>query len=134
MVPVVQVNVVVADLQRSRDFYELIGLTFRGRRCPGVETVEAWVSTGPGVTVVLHSPSFASWWDSSSPGPQSGGPQIDLGLDSPDQLDAVVASLRASGATIVKQPVDMAFGQRFAIVVDPDGHRIGLKAPLSAAG
>jgi catechol 2,3-dioxygenase-like lactoylglutathione lyase family enzyme len=133
MVAVVQVNVVVADLERSRDFYQRIGLTFRRRSRQGVQAVEAWVSTGSGVTLVLHSTAFASWWDPSTPGPKAGGPQIDLELDSADQVDGVVAELRASGATIAKQPVDMSWGQRFAIVVDPDGHRIGLKAPIEGA-
>lgn len=132
MVAVVQVNFVVADLERSSDFYRRLGFTFRSRSRQGVETVEAWVSTDAGVTIVLHSPEFASWWDPSTPGPAAGGPEIDLELDSPNLVDAVVGELRGSGATIAKQPVDMSWGQRFAIVIDPDGYRIGLKAPLAA--
>lgn len=131
MVAVVQVNFVVADLARSRDFYRRLGLTFRSRSRQEVETVQAWVSTGTGVTIVLHSPEFVAWWDPSAPGPAAGGPEIDLEFDSPDLLDAVVGELRSSGATIAKQPVDMSWGQRFAIVLDPDGYRIGLKAPTS---
>lgn len=131
MVAVVQVNFVVADLERSRDFYRRLGFMFRSRSRQGVENVEAWVSTEAGVTIVLHSAEFASWWDPSTPGPAAGGPEIDLELDSPNLLDAVVGELRASGATIAKQPVDMSWGQRFAIVLDPDGYRIGLKAPLA---
>lgn len=132
MVAVVQVNFVVADLERSRDFYRKLGFTFRSRSRRDVETVEAWVSSNAGVTIVLHSSGFASWWDPSTPGPAAGGPQIDLEVDSPDLLDAVVGELRKSGATIAKQPVDMSWGQRFAIVIDPDGYRVGLKAALAA--
>lgn len=134
MVAIVQVNVVASDLDRSRDFYRRLGFTFRERRRPGVEAVEAWVSTGTDVTLVLHSPEFASWWDSSTPGPVAGGPEIDVELESPDRLDVVVAELSAAGAQVAKSPVDMPWGQRFAIVLDPDGCRIGLKAPLEAAG
>ena len=123
-------NFVVADLERSRDFYRRLGFTFRGRSRPGVETVEAWVSADAGVMIVLHSPEFASWWDPCGPRPAAGPPEIDLELDSPKLLDAVVGQLRRSGATVAKQPVDMSWGQRFAIVLDPDGYRIGLKAPL----
>lgn len=132
MVAVAQVNFVVADLERSRDFYQRLGFTFRSRSRQGVQTVEAWVSTDAGLTVVLHSPGFAAWWDPSTPGPSAGGPQIDLELDAANQLDAVVEELGTSGATIAKQPTDMSWGQRFAIVIDPDGYRIGLKAPLAA--
>ena len=132
MVAVAQVNFVVADLERSRDFYQRLGFTFRSRSRQGVQTVEAWVSTDAGLTVVLHSSEFAAWWDPTTPGPAAGGPQIDLELDAANQLDAVVDEIGTSGATIAKQPTDMPWGQRFAIVIDPDGYRIGLKAPLAA--
>lgn len=131
MVAVVQVNFVVADLDRSRKFYQRMGVTFRSRSRPEVETVEAWVSTGSGVTLVLHSPEFAAWWDPTSPGPAAGGPEIDLEVESAEALDAVVTDLGTRGTTIAEQPVDTSWGQRFAIVIDPDGHRIGLKAPLT---
>ncbi|KWX56689.1 VOC family protein [Mycobacterium sp. NAZ190054] len=131
MVQVVQVNFVVSDSERSRDFYQRLGCAFRPRSRVDVEAVEAWVSTGPGVTIVLHSPEFAAWWDASTPGPAPGGPQVDLELDSAHQLDAVVGELSRAGTTIAKEPTDMPWGQRFAIIIDPDGHRIGLKAPMA---
>jgi catechol 2,3-dioxygenase-like lactoylglutathione lyase family enzyme len=115
---VVQVNLVVADLERSRAFYERLGMVFRARNRAGEGPAEAWVSTNTGTTVVLHSTQFASWWD-----------ELDLELDSVEGVDATVAALEGAGATIIKQPTDMPWRQRFAIVLDPDGHRIGLKAP-----
>jgi catechol 2,3-dioxygenase-like lactoylglutathione lyase family enzyme len=133
-VPVlVQVNLVVADLERSRDFYQRLGLVFRPRSRLGVEKVEAWVADNAGTTVVLHSPDFARWWDSGTPGPVPGGPQIDYELESAELLAATVADLQSVGGRVAKEPTDMSWGQRFAIVVDPDGYRIGLKAPLPAA-
>ncbi|WP_226347147.1 VOC family protein [Agilicoccus flavus] len=131
MVTVAQINVIVADLEASRSFYERLGLEFRSRNRHGEGPAEAWVSANPGVTVVLHSTSFASWWDETAPRPRAGGPQIDLELDSVEDLEHVLAELATLGATTVKPPTDMAWGQRFAIVLDPDGHRIGLKAPLT---
>jgi catechol 2,3-dioxygenase-like lactoylglutathione lyase family enzyme len=127
MVAVVQINLVVADLERSRGFYERLGMAFRARNRHGEGPAEAWVSTNTGVTIVLHSTGFASWWDESAPQPSAGGPQLDLELESAASLDAVVAALETG--TTVKQPTDMPWGQRFAIVLDPDGHRVGLKAP-----
>ncbi|WP_172799441.1 VOC family protein [Mycobacterium sp. IS-3022] len=78
---------------------------------------------------MLHSTGFASWWDESAPQPSADGPQIDLELQSAKSLDAMVEALAADGVTIVKPPTDMPWGQRFAIVLDPDGNRVGLKAP-----
>ena len=87
------------------------------------------MSTNTSIPVVLHSTAFASWWDETAPQPSAGGPQVDLELESVERLDEVIAGLGAVGATIVKPPTDMPWGQRFAIVHDPDGHRVGLKAP-----
>lgn len=126
---VVQVNLIVADLERSRAFYERLGIAFWARNRAGNGPAEAWVSTNAGITVVLHSTGFASWWDECRPMPSAGGPQMDFELDSVESLDATVAALASAGATTIKQPTDMPWGQRFAIVLDPDGHRVGLKAP-----
>lgn len=131
VVAVVQVNIIVADLERSRAFYEMLGMAFRSRNRHGEGPAEAWVSTNTGVTVVLHSTAFASWWDETAPQPSAGGPQVDLEVESAERLDEMIAGVRAVGATIVKPPTDMPWGQRFAIVHDPDGHHVGLKAPRS---
>lgn len=127
MPALVQINLIVADLERSRAFYERLGVAFRSRNRDGEGPAEAWVSTNTGIVVVLHSAGFASWWDETAPQPSAGGPQVDFELASAQDLDEVVAAL---GTTIVKQPTDMSWGQRFAIVLDPDGHRVGLKAPV----
>lgn len=133
MVHVAQINIIVADLERSRIFYELFGLEFRGRNRRGEGPAEAWVSTNAGITLVLHSTPFASWWDETEPQPSPGGPQVDLELESVQRLEDAIAKLGSRrGAATVKPPTDMPWGQRFAIVCDPDGHRVGLKAPLGA--
>lgn len=129
VVAVVQINVIVADLERSRGFYERLGMEFLPRNRRGEGPAEAWVSTNAGPTVVLHSPGFASWWDETAPQPSGGGPQVDLDLESVQRLNEVVPELEAVGVTIIKRPTDMPWGQRFAIVLDPDGNRVGLKAP-----
>ncbi|MCV7082498.1 VOC family protein [Mycolicibacterium insubricum] len=131
MVAVVQVNLIVANLARSREFYERLGVAFIPRNRHGAGPAEAWVSVDTGISVVLHSTGFASWWDESEPQPSPGGPQMDFELDSPAQLDAVVDGLRVDGVVVLKTPADMPWGQRFAIVCDPDGHRVGLKAALA---
>jgi catechol 2,3-dioxygenase-like lactoylglutathione lyase family enzyme len=129
VVAVAQINFIVADLERSRAFYACLGMSFRARNRYGQGDAEAWVSTNTGITIVLHSTAFAAWWDETAPQPSPGGSQVDLELESVEQLEEIVAELVATGATLVKPPADMPWGQRFAIVLDPDGHRLGLKAP-----
>lgn len=128
MVAVAQINVIVTDIEKSRAFYELLGLTFQSRNRAGAGPAEAWVATNSNVTVVLHSPGFASWWDETAPQPQAGGSQVDFELESVEGLEEAFAALAEMGAGPVKPPTDMPWGQRFAIVRDPDGYRVGLKA------
>jgi uncharacterized glyoxalase superfamily protein PhnB len=51
--------------------------------------------------------------------------------DSPADVDATYASLLASGTKGHLAPWDAFWGQRYAIVLDPDGNHIELFAPLS---
>ena len=129
MVAVTQVNIIVADLERSRAFYEWLGIAFTPRHRTGASPAEAWVSVDTGVTIVLHSTGFAAWWDESEPQPSSGEPQIDLQVDSDLRVDELAAGVDAAGGSLIKQPADMPWRQRFAIVGVLYGHRIGLKGP-----
>jgi lactoylglutathione lyase len=50
-----------------------------------------------------------------------------------DDCDAAVAMLAAAGVTVVQEPMDQPWGERMAIVTDPDGNRVivGQRAPAS---
>ena len=54
---------------------------------------------------------------------------IALGLDSAQAVDALAARVAAAGATITFGPQDMFWGDRFAELTDPFGHRWILNAP-----
>ena len=53
-----------------------------------------------------------------------------LKCETPAGVDTAVADLRAAGFRIVKDPWDAFWGQRYAIVADPDGYLVDLFAPL----
>ena len=53
-----------------------------------------------------------------------------LKCESPAQVDAAVAQVREAGFTVVKEPWDAFWGQRYAIVADPDGYGVDLFAPM----
>jgi len=55
---------------------------------------------------------------------------VSIALDSPEKVDAMFAQAVSAGANGVVPPEDMFWGDRFAIVVDPFGHRWMLDAPL----
>lgn len=50
--------------------------------------------------------------------------------NSPSGVDAAIKLIRENGYTIVKDPWDAFWGQRYAIIKDPDGYMVDLFAAL----
>lgn len=50
--------------------------------------------------------------------------------ENPAEVDAAAARVREAGFSVVKAPWDAFWGQRYAIVADPDGYRVDLFAAL----
>jgi catechol 2,3-dioxygenase-like lactoylglutathione lyase family enzyme len=50
----------------------------------------------------------------------------------PAAVDRAVAAIRAGGFSVAKEPWNAVWGQRYAIVTDPDGYMVDLYAPLPA--
>ena len=50
--------------------------------------------------------------------------------DTPKKVDEVVSEIKNAGYIVVKEPWDAFWGQRYAIVQDPDGYMIDLFATL----
>ncbi len=64
------------------------------------------------------------------PGP---GPRHELFVYVTD-VDATVADLRKAGARVVREAVDMPWGERVAFVADPEANLVSLAAPAGGAG
>lgn len=119
-----QVNLIVADLERAKDFWALLGWQSTPRHA------KAALLTFPnGMKLVLHEPSFAQQWDPAYAGQAPGSTVLDLNLPSREAVDDAHARVVAAGYPGSVEPWDTFFGARYAIVCDPDGHRIGLKSP-----
>ena len=63
------------------------------------------------------------------PSQQPASVSIALGLESAQAVDALTARVAEAGATITLGPRDMFWGDRFAELTDPFGHRWMLNAP-----
>jgi catechol 2,3-dioxygenase-like lactoylglutathione lyase family enzyme len=124
------IGLVVADMARSLAFYRLLGFDIP----PGSDTaphVEAALSGG---LRLMWDPietlrSFDADWS-----PPAGGARVSLAFacDSPADVDAVYARLVGAGAVGHLEPWDAFWGQRYAVVHDPDGNGVDLFAPLPA--
>ena len=119
-----QVNLIVTDLERAKEFWGLLGWqsTPRHRKA-------AVLSFPNGMNLVLHEPDFARLWDPAYAGAVAGSTVLDLNLPSREAVDDLHERVVAHGFASSVEPWDTFFGARYAIVCDADGHRIGLKSP-----
>jgi predicted lactoylglutathione lyase len=107
----------VADLERSRRFYEALG----------------W-STGaaPGDDVVFFQAGemVVALWDRARLAEDSyvednggwGGTTLALNFGSQAEVDAAIEEARAAGARIGREPAETFWGGYSGVFADPDGH------------
>ncbi len=121
------IGLVVQDMARALAFYRHLGLELPGDadQQPHVET------TLPGGLrlawdTVETVRSFDPAWT-----PPSGGARIGLAfrLDTPAEVDRAYEQLVSLGYDGHKEPWDAFWGQRYAIIHDPDGNSVDLFAP-----
>jgi uncharacterized glyoxalase superfamily protein PhnB len=106
-----------ADLPRLLPFYtDVLGGELVYQFPP--EGAPAYVSVrfGKASVGLGHDPDFS---------PTAGRPPIALWLYT-DDLDALVAAIRAAGARITQEPSDQPWGEREARAEDPDGNHLYL--------
>jgi uncharacterized protein len=107
----------VADLARSRAFYEGLGWTTRAE--PDDDVVFFQVG---GMIVAL--------WDRAQLAEDSvvdnaggwGGVTLAHNVRSPEEVDAVLAEAEAAGATVGRPGAETFWGGYSGVFLDPDGH------------
>ena len=123
------IGLVAADLPRTLAFYRALGLDIPAD-ADGEPHVEV---TLPGGFRILFDPestirSFDPQWTA----PTTGSPRTALAFEcaDPAEVDAVYAAMTEAGFDGHLEPWDAFWGQRYAIVIDPDGTHVSLFAPL----
>ncbi len=125
------IGLVVADMAKSLAFYRRLGLDL-----PDAADSE------PHVEVTLPGGLRLAWDTVETvrtfdPGwtPPSGSPRAGLAFlcDDPAEVDRVYRDLTQAGYEGHKEPWDAFWGQRYAVVHDPDGNSVDLFARLSTA-
>ncbi len=107
----------VADLTRSRRFYEELGWTTRA--APGDDVV--FFQAGCVVVALWSREELARDSAVDDPGGY-GGITLAHNVRSPEEVDAVVGEARAAGATITREPGPTFWGGYSGVFADPDGH------------
>jgi catechol 2,3-dioxygenase-like lactoylglutathione lyase family enzyme len=117
------IGLAVADMGRSLAFYRRLGLD-----------IPASADTEPHVEVTLPGGLRLAWDTvdtirSFDPGfTPGGGAGLAFRCDSPAEVDAGYAELVAAGYKGHLAPWDAFWGQRYAVVLDPDGSGVSLFA------
>jgi catechol 2,3-dioxygenase-like lactoylglutathione lyase family enzyme len=122
------IGLVASDMAASVAFYRRLGFDFpEGSE----EQPHAEAGLPGGLRIMLDSEETVR---SIQPGwqPPAGGGRISLALlcDSPAEVDSVYEAMVAAGHDGELKPWDAEWGQRYAVVLDPDGNGVDLFAPL----
>jgi uncharacterized glyoxalase superfamily protein PhnB len=121
------VEIVANDLQRSLEFYRLLGLPVPDPDGPHVE-VEL---PGGNKLAVDTEEVIAGMHPGWTPPTSSGRVALAFGLATPADVDALYERLTAAGHPGTLKPFDAPWGQRYATVEDPDGNAVDLFAALA---
>lgn len=122
------IGIVVKDMGRSLAFYRELGMELP-EDADGRPHVETKLPGGLRLAWDTEETirSFEPDWQ-----PPSGGQRIGLAflLDSPADVDATYERLVSLGYDGHKAPWDAPWGQRYALVRDPDGNAVDLFCAL----
>jgi catechol 2,3-dioxygenase-like lactoylglutathione lyase family enzyme len=123
------IGLTAADMAESLAFYRLLGLDFPA----GAEKAphaEAELPGGLRLMVDTHE-TILSFDPDFTPGTGPSGGSLAFLCADPAEVDSTYARLIEAGHRSHKEPWDADWGQRYAIVYDPDGTEVGLFAPLA---
>jgi uncharacterized glyoxalase superfamily protein PhnB len=122
-------NVVVADMAASLDFYHRLGIAVPE---PGDGAGAHMQLTMPGgFSLELDTAESARLWHAGwRADPDSAKVVLGFVLASRAAVDDRYAELTAAGYRGRQPPFDAFWGARYAIVADPDGNDVGLMSPV----
>ena len=130
-------HMVVSNAKKAIEFYqEAFGAKelFRADAEDGKRLMHAAIELNGGGVVMLNDdfPEFGSG-GKSTPEALKGTP-VTIHLEQKRAKDVDVLFLRATkaGAKTIMKPDDMFWGDRYAVVEDPFGHRWSIAAPTDA--
>ncbi len=117
------------DVDSVAAFYELLGFE-AGFRLPAPDGTTGYVALKrDAAELAITTEEAPRLLAGVEPGP---GPRHELFVYVED-VDAVVNALRAGGARVLREPVDMPWGERVGFVCDPEGNVVSL-AQSSSVG
>jgi catechol 2,3-dioxygenase-like lactoylglutathione lyase family enzyme len=127
------IGLAVADMATSLSFYRRLGLDIP----PGADDEpHAEVELPGGVRLMWDTHAALKSFDPDftvRPGPKD-GPSLAFLCAQPAEVETVYTELIAAGHTGTREPWDAEWGQRYALVQDPDGYQVDLFAWVTSSG
>lgn len=122
------IGLTVHNMAESLRFYRLLGLNI-----PEGQDGEAYVDviTPNGYRISWNTVEMVKSIDPTWTEPAGHRMGLAFKCESPADVDALYKTIVAAGYTSHKPPWDAFWGQRYAVVIDPDGNLIDLFAPLA---
>ena len=122
-------NVVVADMAASLDFYRRLGVTVPGGQDPAGDHVQLRMPGG--FSLELDTAESARLWHAAwRADPASVRVVIGFSLPTREAVDERYAELTSAGFAGRQPPFGAFWGARYAIVADPDGNDVGMMSPV----
>jgi catechol 2,3-dioxygenase-like lactoylglutathione lyase family enzyme len=121
------IGVTSSDLEASAKFYSLLGFKFP-QFAADAGHVEAVTPPGQ-VRLMIDDAALMKSIMGADPKPPTHSSFAIL-CESAGHVDETCARIRAAGFGVVKEPWDAFWGQRYAVVADPEGYMCDLFAPL----
>jgi catechol 2,3-dioxygenase-like lactoylglutathione lyase family enzyme len=121
------VSVTSSDINKTIEFYRILGFEFEkiNQEEKHFEPVEKIGSA----RLMIDKKELI--YKITGQNPEPGNHSVFAILyDNPDEVDDVVKKIKESKFKIVKEPWDAFWGQRYAIIEDPDGYKIDLYSYL----
>lgn len=118
---------VVRDMAKTLRFYRQLGMEI-----PASADSEMHVEfvVAGGFRIAFDTLEVVHSFDPDYQMPTTPHPGIAFLCNSPAEVDRLYAELVAGGYDGHKEPWDADWGQRYALIVDPDNHLVNLFAPL----
>ncbi|MFJ9342935.1 VOC family protein [Streptomyces sp. NPDC101733] len=124
------IGLVISDMAASLAFYRHLGLDVPAEAA-SLPHVEAALPGGLRIAWDTED-TVRSFHPSWTPPTGSGRRELAFLCDSPAEVDSLYAALTEAGHGGLLAPWDAVWGQRYAVVLDPDGCEVSLFAPSDA--
>jgi predicted lactoylglutathione lyase len=121
------VGVTTSDLSKTVQFYKLLGFQFPEFKADE-QHLESITSEGSARLMIDSKDVFKDiFGEDPKPGNHS---SFAIQYDTTQEVNEVADKVKKAGFQVAKEPWDAFWGQRYAVVEDPDGFKIDLYAQL----